>query len=334
MELELIGRITEGDAGQWPTLLTSLRRIGETSWREMFEALSAVNRMLARDPAGAYARMDFESRDRYCKTIADLARRSNKDEMDVTELVLHLSEQVSATSDGSRAAIRRTHVGFYLVDEGKKALEEKLGYRIPWRAHLSRLILRYPTSFYLLGIELLTLAMAFGILYRVGVHASAYVALVLLALPATQAAVDFMNNLTTFLLPPRVLPQLDFSDGIPDDCVTLVAVPTLFANEAQVRDLVLDLEIRFLANCGPNLYFALLSDTARFRSSGGGTRSTRGAGSAPDRGLEFPLPRWRPLAILPAAPPSGLQRIGKSLDGVGAKAWKTDRPESVSARRV
>ena len=262
MELELIDRITEGDAGQWPTLLTSLRRIGETSWREMFEALSAVNRMLARDPAGAYARMDFESRDRYCKTIADLARRSNKDEMDVTELVLHLSEQVSATSDGSRAAIRRTHVGFYLVDEGKKALEEKLGYRIPWRAHLSRLILRYPTSFYLLGIELLTLAMAFGILYRVGVHASAYVALVLLALPATQAAVDFMNNLTTFLLPPRVLPQLDFSDGIPDDCVTLVAVPTLFANEAQVRDLVLDLEIRYLANCGPNLYFALLSDTA------------------------------------------------------------------------
>ena len=41
----------------------------------------------------------------------------------------------------------------------------------------------------------------------------------------------------------------------------MVAVPTLLLNEAQVRDLVLDLEIRFLANRDPNLYFALLTDS-------------------------------------------------------------------------
>jgi cyclic beta-1,2-glucan synthetase len=221
-----------------------------------------MNRLLAGDPAGAYSRMEFESRERYCETVAELARFSQKGETEVAEAVLHLSEQVRSTSDGSRAAVRRMHVGFYLLDKGRKTLEEALGYRAPWRKRIPRLILRYPTSFYLIGIELLTLAMAFGILYRVGLHAAAYAALIFLALPATQAAVDFVNNLTTFLLTPRVLPQLDFSEGIPADCVTLVAVPTLFINEAQVRDLVLDLEIRYLANCGPNLYFALLSDTA------------------------------------------------------------------------
>ena len=41
----------------------------------------------------------------------------------------------------------------------------------------------------------------------------------------------------------------------------MVAVPTLLLKEAQVRDLVLDLEIRFLANRDPNLYFALLTDS-------------------------------------------------------------------------
>ena len=40
----------------------------------------------------------------------------------------------------------------------------------------------------------------------------------------------------------------------------MVAVPTLLLNEAQVRDLVLDLEIRFLANRAPQIYFALLTD--------------------------------------------------------------------------
>ena len=148
------------------------------------------------------------------------------------------------------------------MDEGRARLEAVVGYRPPWRVRLPRLLLCYPTGFYLFGIELLTLLMVFGVLSRVGIHAEVYAALLFLALPATQAAVDFMNNLATFLLPPRVLPQLDFSEGIPDDCVTLVAVPTLFTNEAQVHDLVLDLEIRFLANRDRNLYFALLTDTA------------------------------------------------------------------------
>ena len=41
----------------------------------------------------------------------------------------------------------------------------------------------------------------------------------------------------------------------------MVAVPALLLNESQVHDLVLDLEIRFLANRDPNLYFALLTDS-------------------------------------------------------------------------
>ena len=63
-------------------------------------------------------------------------------------------------------------------------------------------------------------------------------AILLLLLPASQSAVEVMNYLTTALLHPRILPKLDFSEGIPDDCVTMVAVPTLLLNEKQVRRLV------------------------------------------------------------------------------------------------
>ena len=56
---------------------------------------------------------------------------------------------------------------------------------------------------------------------------------------------------------PEPLPKLDFSKGIPDDCATLVAVPSLLLNEKQVRELVNDLEVRFLANRDPHLHFAL-----------------------------------------------------------------------------
>ena len=41
-----------------------------------------------------------------------------------------------------------------------------------------------------------------------------------------------------------------------------MAVPTLLLNEKQVRKLINDLEVRFLANRDPNLHFALLTDLA------------------------------------------------------------------------
>ena len=69
-----------------------------------------------------------------------------------------------------------------------------------------------------------------------------------------------MNQLTAFILPPRALPKLDFSEGIPSDCATMAVVPTLLLNEAYIRRMVTDLEIRYLANRDANLYFALATD--------------------------------------------------------------------------
>ena len=69
-----------------------------------------------------------------------------------------------------------------------------------------------------------------------------------------------MNYLVTALLPSEILPKLDFSEGVPDDCVTMVAVPSLLLSENQVRGLVENLEVRFLGNHDPNIHFALLTD--------------------------------------------------------------------------
>jgi hypothetical protein len=79
-------------------------------------------------------------------------------------------------------------------------------------------------------------------------------------LPATDAAIGMMNQLTNFLLTPRKLPKLDFSKGLPANCTTMVVVPTLFLNEEQTRHMVQDLEIRYLANRDAHLHFALLTD--------------------------------------------------------------------------
>ncbi len=84
--------------------------------------------------------------------------------------------------------------------------------------------------------------------------------MLILLIPASQAAVQLMNYLITNVLPAEPLVKLDFSKGVPDDCVTMVAIPTLLLNEDQVRRLVEDLEVRFLGNHDRNLHFAIVSD--------------------------------------------------------------------------
>ncbi len=260
LQLELIDRIMVSAPSHWPDVIASLRLIGETSWKDVFEAASLTNRILAGDPAASFARMDFESREHYRTVIGGLAKNSALAEHQIAAAAIGLAEQAAMVSDGSRAAMRRIHVGFYLVDKGLPTLEKAVQYRPPIKTWLARLALRHPTACYLIPVELLTLLIVFAILNKVSPLAAVLTGLLLLLLPATQAAVDFINNLTAYLVPARVLPKLDFSDGIPDHCLTLVAIPTLVLNEAQVRDLVLDLEIRFLANRDSNLYFALITD--------------------------------------------------------------------------
>jgi len=253
LEMELVDRLTEAEPREWPGLLTTLRKIEDAVWKDVFEISSSVNHVLMRDPAGIFARMDYESRDRYRKAVAELAHNGKLTEIQTVEVAIDLCRQAP---EGDRQA----HVGYFLIDHGRPTLEGLVGYRPRWRARVQRSLLKNPTLFYLFGIELLTILIVFAILSRSGSLKPAYIALLFLVLPATQAAADFMNNLTSSLLRPQVLPKLDFSEGIPDDCVTMVAVPTLLLSEAQVRDLALDLEIRFLANRDPNLYFALLTD--------------------------------------------------------------------------
>src|SRR5215471_12189815 len=259
IQCELLDRLASSPAS-WPVILLSLRQVGDIAWKDLFEAVSRVERVLRDDPVDAYATMDFDSRDRYRAVIAELAQQSPLSEVEVAEAALSMALQVHAESDGSRAAIRRAHVGYYVVDRGLSALRMAIEWRPRLRQRITNAVLRNPSAYYLISIDLFTFAMVAAMLSCIDNLTSFFAGLALLLLPATQAAVAFVNGLANLLVSPKMLPRLDFSKSIPDNCATVVAVPTLLLNEAQVRDLVLDLEIRFLANRAPQIHFALLPD--------------------------------------------------------------------------
>lgn len=245
--------------------IRSLREIAETSWKEIIEPLISFDRLLRKDPAGAYASMDFESRELYREKIVDIAERCDFSEMEVAQHVLDLArDSQQQTHSNPRLGLRRAHVGYYLLAEGRDLLCQKVGFRPSISQRVQSFLRRHPDEFYVPGIVVLAFAIMSSIVLLLTDPYSSpglvFLALLALLLPCSQAAVQLMNHFVTSLLPAEILPKLDFSEGIPDNCITLVAVPTLLLNEKQVRKLVDDLEVRFLGNHDRNLHFVLLSD--------------------------------------------------------------------------
>ena len=242
-----------------PTLIASLRRVEGVDWNELFERINAIEQILRRDPCGAYTLMDFESRDTYRKTIAHLAKRSNTTEQHVARKTLELSGGLHVASN-ERVKERRSHVGYYLIGDGRKTLEQAVGYRPTLTERMQGFIKHWPDFSYILGIELLTLALMAAAILEGKMKFSGLAVMALFLLPAAECAVALVNQLATTLFPPKPLPKLDFSEGVPSEFATMIVVPTLLTGEGQMKRAVRDLEIRFLANRDTNLHFALLTD--------------------------------------------------------------------------
>jgi hypothetical protein len=245
-------------------VVQSLRLTGELDWDELIEPISYVNAILREDPAGVYSRMDEITRENYLTAVSDLAEHSHASEIEIARMAVHFAREVDAESPTDRETLRRRHVGYYLVDRGVALLRSRIRYRPSFDTWLQEFLRRYPDEFYIIGIEFISLITIVGIIvpYSHGKYTLSYLFLVavLLLIPVTQAAVELVNYFITSVLRPRPLPKLDFSEGVPADCKALVTVPTLLINERQIRQLIEDLEVRYLGNQDANIHYALLTD--------------------------------------------------------------------------
>ena len=245
--------------------LLCLHEVSLPVWSNILEPLVPFEDVLRQDPANTYSHMDFESRDMYRIAVAKVAARSPLNEVEVARMALTMARDSSQQPNvNERITKRCSHIGYYLVDDGLNQLRKRCDFH-PRILDRVRITLRaYPDDFYIGGIQTIALlAMAAIILPLVPLYnplGSLAFAFLLLLLPVSQGAVELMNHTVSAILKPQVLPKLDFSEGIPDDCKTLVAVPTLLLNEQQVRGLVDELEVRSLANQDPNVHYALLTD--------------------------------------------------------------------------
>jgi cyclic beta-1,2-glucan synthetase len=237
-------------------IITSMRLLSTLDWREFFEKVSLIDPVLEKDPAGAYSQMEFASRDRYRHIIERISKRTKTRELEIAKAVVDLAAK------GDKGP--QTHIGYYLVDEGLHRLETIFKYQPRTTERIRRFFLRNATASYLGTLVFLTglvLLLIVSIMARQSTSPWLLVLTGVLALiPASEIAVTVLNWDVTHFFPPRLLSRMNTVSGIPEDAQTFVVVPTIFLNDAQVEHLVERLEVHYLANEDPNIYFAILGD--------------------------------------------------------------------------
>ncbi|MEO8797269.1 MAG: glucoamylase family protein, partial [Polyangiaceae bacterium] len=205
--------------------------------------------------------MTFDSRDAYRKAVESLAWHTEITELDVARAAVALAGQGAdhaETEDG-----RERHVGYYLLDAGLPRLKESIGYEAAGLQRLRDVALRWPTIAYLGSIALTSsvlLVAATIVAWRARGPGSALVAAALLVVPFVSVGVALTHRWTSRLLLPRLLPKLDFANGVAVDCRTAVVIPGLVEHPSDFDRLLAQLELHYLSCPDPALVFAVLTD--------------------------------------------------------------------------
>ena len=265
---EVLGREHRRVAANQVTVVNcvlSLRLLSAIDWNSFFEQSSWVEAILREDPSEIYGQQDFQTSDRYRRAIETIARKSCADEIEVARQAIDLARRgrSAGTPPGD-------HVGFYLIDRGQADLKAAFSYQPGWRERLREFVDTNSAPLYFTSIALAlgALVKLFVISIPGGLGASwwfPFLAAVVLLIPLSELAVALVNQLLTIFRAPRVLPKLEFKEGIPADHATFIVIPGMLTRPSSAPVLLERLETHYLANPDPGLRFALLTDFADAR---------------------------------------------------------------------
>ena len=220
------------DGAAAPALFTSLRALGTAAWGMLAERCDRVGRILARDPAGVYPAMDAATRTRYRQTVAQLARRTGRTEIDIAEDVLARAQ----SDEGARR-----HVGWFLLREVLGAPEK-----------------RRDGGWYIAAVVVGTLFLSL----LLGFATKSVSGAVLLLIPVSEVVKGLLDAVLLRVTKPRFVPRLALRRGIPPEGKTLCVIAALLTCPDDAHTLAARLEEYALCNrdAGEQLLFGLLAD--------------------------------------------------------------------------
>lgn len=236
--------------------IKSIKDIQRINFTEIFEEINGVEEILKKDPAKVYDKMTYKTKEYYRNQIKELSAKLKVSEIYITAKALEL-----ATKNQENADKRKSHIGYYVIDKGIEELKKELN--VKSKKNVEELpkkkAKKYVGSIIILtSIIDLLISVAFGMVTQNIIYTVLF--LLFSYIPISEIVIKIMQYILSKMVKPKMIPKMDFSDGIPQEASTMVIVPTILKNKETVNELFERLEVYYLANKSENLFFTLLGD--------------------------------------------------------------------------
>ena len=228
--------------------ITSIKKIQRINFLDIFEKINGVEGILSNDPAGVYDKMEYKTKEYYRNTIKEIAQKTKMSEIYIARKTIELCNNAEKGS-------KRSHIGYYLIDDGRSELYNKLQYK--------EKILKTQTKskIYIITFFILTLGLA---IILAGVNEKELTKFILTTIFLIIPISEFINQTIQYILgkivKPKIIPKMELANGITKENATFVVIPTIVKTKEKVQELFNKMEVFYLANKSHNLYFALLGD--------------------------------------------------------------------------
>ena len=231
--------------------ITSIKKIQRINFLEIFEKINCVEELLNKDPAKVYEKMDYKTKDYYRQKIKEISKKTKISELYITKKLLELAHNGKSNS-------KKQHIGYYLFGKNVKVLYKKIGAKIP-----NLIDEKQKVKLYISSIVFLTILFSILIMSRYYIKIPkifSIIGVILLIIPVSEIVIQLIQYILGKFVKPKLIPKLNFSDGIDKQNSTMVVIPTILTDKEKVQELMRKLEVFYLANKSENLYFCLLGD--------------------------------------------------------------------------
>ena len=234
--------------------ITSIKEIQRINFLEIFEEINGVEEILKKDPAQVYNKMDYKTKDYYRGKIKEISKKTKISEIYIAKKLLELAQNTDKKSNE-----KETHIGYYLIDKGINKLYKKLGYK---NKRIIKNKTKFKIYFSIISIATVMLSALFSYLLSLKIN-NLFILIInflLLLIPSSEVIIQIAQSILSKIVKPKLIPKMDFSNGIDKENSTMVVIPTILKSRKKVAEMFNNLEVYYLANKSENLYFTLLGD--------------------------------------------------------------------------
>ena len=236
--------------------IMTLKNMSRVNFLEIFEKINRVEDILKQDPAKQYEIMDSDTKSYYRNTIQEISKKTKISEIYIAKKCLELSKcSYEKIQNGEISNIKKEHIGYYLISDGKEELlnslldrkvtiksnEEKVKYYIEIIWSISLILSTVTCINFYYSIAKVNIQIWVNVIMAI-------ILFVISLLPLENIVSKIVQYILSKTVKPKLIPKIDFQNGIPEEYSTMIVIPTILKSKDKVRELMRKLEVYYIGN--------------------------------------------------------------------------------------